>query len=57
MAVLERVWERYCDRVEALVRESGSDQNRGQIVGALAKQAKLIEKPGGSSTLKGATAR
>jgi hypothetical protein len=56
MAVLERTWERYRDRVEALVRESGSDQNRGKIVGALAKHAKLIEKLGRSAALKGALA-
>jgi hypothetical protein len=49
---LERAWVRYRDRVETLAKES-TDDDRAKIVTALAKHAKLIEKMGGSLTLKG----
>jgi hypothetical protein len=54
---LERAWERYRDRVEALVKESITEENRSKVAASLGKHAQLIEKLGGSATLKGASAK
>ena len=54
---LERAWERYRDRVEALVKEGVTEENRSKVAGAIGKHAQLIEKLGGSGTLKGASAK
>jgi len=54
---LERAWERYRERAEALVREGVTEENRSRVAASLGKHAQLIEKLGGSSTLKGASAK
>ena len=54
---LERAWERYRDRVEALVKEGVTEENRSRVAASIGKHAQLIEKLGGSQALKGAPAR
>ena len=47
LVALERAWERYRDRVERLVKEGVTEENRGKVAAALGKHAHLIEKLGG----------
>ena len=47
LVALERAWERYRDRVETLVKEGVTEENRGKVAAALGKHAHLIEKLGG----------
>jgi hypothetical protein len=54
---LERAWERYRDRAQALVKEGGTEENRSRVAASIGKHAQLIEKLGGSQALKGAPAR
>ena len=54
---LERAWERYRDRVEELVKEGITEENRTKVAASLGKHVQLIEKLGGSPTLKGAPAK
>jgi hypothetical protein len=54
---LERAWERYRDRVEALVKEGVTEENRSKVAASLGKHVQLIEKLGESSALKGASAK
>lgn len=54
---LERAWDRYRDRVEALVKEGVTEKNPGKVAASLGKHAQLMEKLGGSLSLKGASAK
>jgi hypothetical protein len=54
---LERAWERYRDRAEALVKEGVTEENRSRVAASIGKHTQLIEKLGGSQALKGAPAR
>jgi hypothetical protein len=54
---LERAWDRYRDRVEALVKENLTEENRTRAAASIGRHAQLIEKLGGSATLKGASAK
>jgi hypothetical protein len=54
---LERAWERYRERAEALVKERVTEENRSRVVASIGKHAQLIEKLRGSATLKGASAK
>jgi hypothetical protein len=47
LVALERAWGRYRDRVQALVKEGVTDENRGKVSAALGKHAHLIEKLAG----------
>ncbi|HEX7604537.1 MAG TPA: hypothetical protein VF316_23125 [Polyangiaceae bacterium] len=47
LVALERAWERYRDRVETLVKEGVTEENRGKVAATLGKHAHLIEKLGG----------
>jgi hypothetical protein len=47
LVALERAWERYRGRVETLVKESVTEENRGKVAAALGKHAHLIEKLSG----------
>jgi hypothetical protein len=47
LVALERAWERYRNRVETLVKEGVTEENRGKVAAALGKHAHLIEKLGG----------
>ena len=47
LVALERAWERYRDRVETLVKEGVTEENRGKVAATLGKHAQLIEKLGG----------
>jgi hypothetical protein len=47
LVALERAWERYRDRVQALVKEGVTDENRVKVSAALGKHAHLIEKLAG----------
>ena len=44
LVALERAWERYRDRVQALVKEGVTEENRGKVSAALGRHALLIEK-------------
>jgi hypothetical protein len=54
---LPRAWQRYREHVEALVKEGVTEENRSRVAASLGKHVQLIEKLGGSSTLKGASAK
>ena len=54
---LERAWERYRDRAEALVKDGVTEENRSGVADAIGKHTQLIEELGGSATLKGAPAK
>jgi hypothetical protein len=54
---LERAWERYRERAEALVKNGVTEENRSRVAASIGKHAQLIEKLGGSQALKGAPAR
>lgn len=43
MVVLERAWARYHGKVEALLKESVTDENRTKVVAAIRKHAQVIE--------------
>ena len=47
LVALERAWERYRGRVETLVKEGVTEENRGKVAAALGKHAHLIEKLAG----------
>jgi hypothetical protein len=47
LVALERAWERYRDRVQAVVKEAVTEENRDKVSAALGKQAHLIEKLAG----------
>jgi len=47
LVALESAWVRYRDRVQALVKEGVTEENRGKVAAALGKQAHLIEKLAG----------
>jgi len=47
LVALERAWERYRGRVETLVKEGVTEENRGKVAAALGKHAHLIEKLSG----------
>jgi hypothetical protein len=47
LVALERAWERYRDRVERVVKEGVTEENRGKVAAALGKHAHLIENLGG----------
>jgi hypothetical protein len=44
LVALERAWERYRDRVQALVKAGVTEENRGKVSAALGRHAQLIEK-------------
>jgi hypothetical protein len=54
---LERAWERYRERAEALVKNGVTEENRNEVVASIGKHTQLIEELGGSATLKGASAK
>jgi hypothetical protein len=54
---LERSWQRYWERVEALVKEGVTEENRSRVAASIGKHAQLVEKLGGRSTLKGVSAK
>jgi hypothetical protein len=54
---LERAWERYRDRAQALVKEGVTEENRSRVATVIGKHGQLIEKLGGSPALKGAPAK
>jgi len=47
LVALERAWERYRGRVETLVKEGVTEENRSKVAAALGKHAELIEKLSG----------
>jgi hypothetical protein len=51
---LELAWQRYRDRVEALVK-GATEENRSKVLAAIGKHGQLIEKLAGSQALKGAS--
>jgi hypothetical protein len=54
---LERAWERYRDRAEALVKDGVTEENRSGVAASIDKHARLIEKLGASSTMNGASSK
>jgi hypothetical protein len=54
---LERAWQHYRDRAEVLVRDGVTEENRSRVVASIGKHAQLIERLGGSLTVKGAAAK
>jgi hypothetical protein len=53
---VELAWQRYRNRVEALVK-GVTEENRSKVVAAIGKHGELIEKLAGSQALKGASAK